>query len=187
MGPGAAPPLAPSLIRARLCFCYREAVSTIAYVFVLEKKFLQFFFKRIERNHTGRYQESFPFVSLCGPERNFVRCDDLPIVFTELLLSNSDMEQDDLSYACAGDLLTVPFSPQDICMLPSTGRVYHPGPTKTGGVGLVKSNLAIELSKYFEFKNGDKSPPTHFTWKHKKHLLNNVVIDMLEQFRSTIL
>lgn len=159
----------------------------VAYVFILEKQFLQFFFKRLERNHTRRYQESFPFVSLCGRERNFVRCDDLPIVFTELLLSNSNMEQDHLSYACAGDLLTVPFSPQDICMLPSTGRVYHPGPTKSGGVGLVKSSLAFELSKYFEFNYGDKSPPTHFSWKTKKYLLSSGVIDMLEQLRREML
>ncbi|XP_045130702.1 UPF0598 protein C8orf82 homolog [Portunus trituberculatus] len=49
-----------------------------------EKKFLQFFFSRMKFNETGRYPE-FPFLSLCGCERNYIRCDDLPLVFTHLV------------------------------------------------------------------------------------------------------
>ncbi|KAJ8979030.1 hypothetical protein NQ317_003133 [Molorchus minor] len=37
-----------------------------------EKKFLKFFFDRLRLNTTGRYKE-FPFVSLCGRERNFCK------------------------------------------------------------------------------------------------------------------
>lgn len=49
-----------------------------------EVQFLKFFFTRLKKNDTRRYQD-FPYLSLCGKERNYVRCDDLPIVFTHVL------------------------------------------------------------------------------------------------------
>jgi hypothetical protein len=45
-----------------------------------EQKLLFNFFKRLRHNETGRYHE-FQYLSLCGRERNYVRCDDRPIVF----------------------------------------------------------------------------------------------------------
>lgn len=133
-----------------------------------EKKFLQFFFNRIRQNNTGRYQE-FPFISLCGRERNFIRCDDVPIVYTHIITKGG---QDVTTYGNAGDLLVTPFVPDKIYMLPTTGRVYHPAEDKYGGIGLVRSKLAIELSKNFEFQNGDSKPPTHFRWKNKNYELD---------------
>lgn len=50
-----------------------------------EEMFLKNFFKRLKRNDTGRFVNEFPFLSLCGKERNFVRSEDLPIVFTHLI------------------------------------------------------------------------------------------------------
>lgn len=50
-----------------------------------DKKFLQFFFNRLKLNNTDRYQEEFPFLSVCGRERNYIRVDDLPIVYTHIL------------------------------------------------------------------------------------------------------
>jgi hypothetical protein len=51
-----------------------------------EKNFLRFFFRRLRRNElSGKYGAAFPFVSPCGPEINYVRCDDIPIVFTNLM------------------------------------------------------------------------------------------------------
>lgn len=50
-----------------------------------DKSFLVFFFKRLKRNDTNRYQHEFPYLSVCGRERNFIRCDDFPIVFREIL------------------------------------------------------------------------------------------------------
>ncbi|NXK92283.1 CH082 protein, partial [Formicarius rufipectus] len=46
--------------------------------------FLSMFFRHLERNRSGRYEREFPFVSRCGRERNFLRCDDVPVVFTHL-------------------------------------------------------------------------------------------------------
>lgn len=133
-----------------------------------ENKFLQFFFKRIRQNNTERYQE-FPFISLCGRERNFIRCDDVPIVYTHIITKDSE---DVTTYGHAGDLLVAPFMPDKIYMLPTTGRVYHPTEENYGGIALVRSKLAIELSKNFVFQNGDDKPPTHFRWKNKNYELD---------------
>jgi hypothetical protein len=139
-----------------------------------EKKFLRFFFNQLRMNNTGRYQE-FPYLSICGKERNFVRCDDYPIVFTNVIKKavKDDLVETHLAYNHAGDLLTYKFEPDKIIMLPNTGRVYHPAPEKVGSIGLVRSKLAIEFSKYFTFDNGESNPPTHFTFNGVTHELDN--------------
>ena len=43
-------------------------------------KFLNFFFRNIKRNDTGKYPD-FPYLSMCGREFNFVKVEDTPIVF----------------------------------------------------------------------------------------------------------
>lgn len=58
-------------------------------------------------------------------------------------------------------------------MSPDTGRVYHPAKDQYGGIGLVRSKLAIEFSSSFEFERGEKESPTHFTWDNVRHELNN--------------
>ena len=50
-----------------------------------DKHFLKFFFKRLKKNHTGQYQDLFKYISPCGPERNYVRCEDIPIVFNKII------------------------------------------------------------------------------------------------------
>ncbi|KAJ8920757.1 hypothetical protein NQ315_004897 [Exocentrus adspersus] len=133
-----------------------------------EKKFLKFFFNQLRINTTGRYQE-FPYISLCGRERNFVRCDDYPFVFTHVLKKDGELR---LAYNYAEDLLTLKFQPQKIFMLPTTGRVYHPAPERAGDIGLVKSKLAIEFSKYFLFEEGEANPPTQFIFDNKTYILD---------------
>lgn len=140
-----------------------------------DKKFLEFFFKHLKKNNTGRYMDDFPFLSICGVERNFVRCDDLPLVFTKVILKcnmETGVEEDWFGYAHADDLLMVPFEPQRLFMNVKTGRVYHPAPQKAGGIGLVRSNLAIEFSASFNFENGEGHAPTHFIWRDKQYQLD---------------
>lgn len=127
-----------------------------------EKKFLKFFFSRLRQNETQRYQ-MFPFLSPCGRERNYVRCDDTPIVFTEHL-KDYTKDEDTLSYAHGGPDLSAVFQPQKLYMHPASGRVYHPAWPKVGGIGLIRSKLAIELSQNFVFTDGNESP-THFLWR----------------------
>ncbi|ELT94848.1 hypothetical protein CAPTEDRAFT_177483 [Capitella teleta] len=147
-----------------------------------ETKFLHFFFSRLKYNDSGSYNEDFPYMSPCGRERNYIRCDDLPIVFTKILQPEDPSEPTLFSYCGANELLTVPFHPEKICMLPESGRIYHPGPPETGGVGLVKSSLAIEMSKSFEFgDSGEYDPPTHFTWAEEKYELKNDIVELLRK------
>ena len=122
-------------------------------------------------------------MSHCGRERNFVHCDDLPIVFTELLSQSEDsVDMYHLTYA--GGTLSVAFQPEHVAMMPETGRVYHTGPANCGGVGLIKSSLAIELSKFFEFADGG-SIPTHFVWQEEKHQLINTVLTRLTETKRS--
>lgn len=140
------------------------------FLYVTEKKFLAFFFNRLRMNESGRYFPSFPYISPCGRERNFVRCDDKPMVFTHVLGEEEDNLK--LSYGHAGDLLTVPFQPSCIYVAPDSGRVYHPAPERVGGIGLVRSQLAIEFSQYFTFEPG-LPEPTKFTWLGKTYQLRS--------------
>lgn len=64
----------------------------------------------MKKNDTGRYTENFPYVSLCGRERNFVRCDDLPIVFTKVVQKQNNetgKQEDWFGFAHAEELLMV--------------------------------------------------------------------------------
>ncbi|CAH1108705.1 unnamed protein product [Psylliodes chrysocephalus] len=134
-----------------------------------EKKFLRFFFNQLKVNRTHRYEE-FPYISLCGKERNYIRCDDRPIVYTHVI-QKSDSNELLLAYNHAGDLLATQFLPDKVIMSPETCRVYHPAPKRVGSIGLVASKLAIEFSKSFRFENGESNAPTHFTF-------NNVTYDL---------
>lgn len=60
-------------------------------------------------------------------------------------------------------------------MHPNTGRVYHPCSERGGGVGLVRSALAIELSPFFIYasEHSQSGQPTHFLWRGQKHALTN--------------
>ncbi|MGH0127002.1 UNVERIFIED_CONTAM: hypothetical protein FKN15_071425 [Acipenser sinensis] len=141
-----------------------------------DKQFLVFFFSRLRRNESGRYQDSFPFLSLCGRERNFVRCDDRPVVFTQLLGGAGGGGGPELLSYCGGaERLVVPFCPTALYMHPGNGRLYHPCVERSGSVGLVRSALAIEFSPRFEYRPGEEhiSQPTHFNWAGSRHQLTN--------------
>lgn len=133
-------------------------------------------------NTTERYKE-FPYLSLCGRETNYIRCDDTPIVYTQLVQRTGKHGSTYvLVYNNGRDKMCVDFEPENLCMLPSTGRVYYPASSKTGGVGLVKSALAIDFSKHFEFHNpgGDQAPPTHFNWDGNRYTLTNEIVSLLK-------
>jgi hypothetical protein len=70
----------------------------------LSFSFLDFFYKRLKLLPASRTdtlaedrlaelkQEGYTFISLCGQERNFIRCQDTPIVFRELIQEGEDCE-----------------------------------------------------------------------------------------------
>ncbi|KAM9849016.1 UPF0598 protein C8orf82 homolog [Aulostomus maculatus] len=139
-----------------------------------DKHFLVVFFSRLRLNQSGRYQDDFPFLSLCGRERNFLRCDDRPVVFTHLLEGTTG-DQELLSFCGGAEKLTAAFRPEALYMHPVSGRVYHPCSERTGGVGLVRSALAIELSPFFVYgaEQSQSGQPTHFLWAGQEHTLTN--------------
>lgn len=62
-------------------------------------------------------------------------------------------------------------------MSPITGRVYHPAEERQGGIGLIRSKLAIEFSKHFEFDGNDDEEvelraPSRFVWNGQVHQLD---------------
>ena len=235
------------------------------HIFAADKKFLEFFFKRVKPNTSGRYETEFPYMSPCGRETNYIRCDDLPIVFSHLLDSDNRVIEDVTSYGtrcpdvghcdgqpsaesgtitnstdivgtahdlstttCTSDsrtsltdtgmstqrslgngpdvdvkppplptttlslayggtrTLTVPFQPSSLCMLPASGRVYHAGPERLGGVGLVKSSLAIELSRFFVYEDGarESAHPVGFRWQGRTWRSDAALLSRLAEFTN---
>ena len=153
---------------------------SIVYIYI-DIKFLTFFFQRLRINETGRYPE-FPYLSPCGRETNFVRCDDLPVVLTSLTKQPSG----ETILACnyCGDKLVVPFQPSKLYMGLS-GRIYHPGLELLHGVALVKSQLAIELARDFRFQGADENTPSHFLFEDQLYRLDNSLKDQLIKLGRT--
>lgn len=128
-----------------------------------EKVFLNFFFKNIKRNKSGRYEQDFPYISLCGIERNFIRCDDVPIVYTHLLPNDGGYK-----LIIAYSDLWYPFTPESLYMLPETaskhaGRIYHKAEDRFDGYGLIRSQLAQEIDSCFIVD--EHKVPVQFKWK----------------------
>ncbi|KHN70681.1 UPF0598 protein C8orf82 [Toxocara canis] len=129
-----------------------------------EERFLKFYFSRLTVNKSGRYANEFPYVSPCGIELNFLRCDDRPFVFTAL-----DVDKE--CWFVGNCSKEVPFEAKNLCMFPN-GRLYHPSPLD--GYGLVKSKLADQLYPNFIFNSSGL--PTHFRWKGETVELNNLLL-----------
>jgi hypothetical protein len=112
--------------------------------FLKEKRFLEFFYKRIRRAvvEDGEDTSLWPFLSMCGRELNFVSCaQKTPIVFQSL-------ESDFLSFAEGS--LRIDFRP-DALSLSDHGELYHD--VLIGGkseLGLVASSVAFDLMQEFE-------------------------------------
>lgn len=148
-----------------------------------DKQFLKFFFDRLQLNTTDRYAAEFPYLSRCGYERNYVQVDDCPIVYTHVIGSR-------ISYNYGGDLMAVQFEPAQICMCPRTGRVYYPTIERYGQLALVRSKLAIELSKHFIFDQkplsgkqcepgGRLEEPVAIEWDGKRYELSYLLKPLL--------
>lgn len=99
-----------------------------------DPRFLDFFFRRLRPNTTGRHPD-WPYLAPCGGEWNYVRPEDTPIVFRELLRGGK------LRYA---GTLTVPFRPAALAV--SEGEIlYHPAPV--GGYGRCGRGVVLALAE----------------------------------------
>lgn len=144
-----------------------------------EKVFLNFFFKNVKFNQTDRYRDTFPYVSMCGIERNYIRCDDVPIVFTHIVPSDIDGQ---FNLVIAYSDLKYPFIPESLYMLPESissenededegvlrheGRIYHKADDKFGGYGLIRSTLAQDIGNCFILDSNRN--PIQFRWRDNR-------------------
>lgn len=131
-------------------------------------EFLNFFYKQLRVNNTDRFKDSFPFLSRCGLERNFLRCNDRPIVFTEFV-------DDGEAFRVGQSSIKYPFQPTSLSML-KNGRLYHKAPFED--YGLVASKTADLLFPLFSFD--ERGYPVTIRWKGDTFQLSNDIRKQLE-------
>ena len=175
---------------------------------------MEFFFKNLRINETERYKKRFPYVSLCGSEHNYLRCDDLPFVVTGLDTRNDLIQLNHLKSAH----WLIRFVPDHLYHNPSTGRVYYlfkdkhlaqnnakPTLDENGDevfykrkgkhfdrlpckISLVKSSISLMLLKSMQSREVEGKEIYEFEYKSKKHVLNSTeqkeISEMLEKFSS---
>lgn len=162
----------------------------------LEKKFLEFFFRKLRKNNSNRYENKFSFISYCGIERNYLRCDDLPFVITLLDEKNDLIQLNQIN----SSIWSFKFHPTNLFHNPENGRLYylfedkellrqdfscqhHPSrgahldnlPCR---VALVKSDISIRLMDKIIDK-GEKN--FKFEYKSNIYDLNNDVNSKISQ------
>jgi hypothetical protein len=82
---------------------------------------LDFFFKQLRLNKTNRFSNEFPFISFCGIERNYVKCDDLPYVITHLDEANDRVFLNQINSLN----WSLNFNPEKLYYNPINGRLYY--------------------------------------------------------------
>ncbi|CAF0752228.1 unnamed protein product [Adineta steineri] len=131
-----------------------------------DPKFLHFFFTRVQANtyNDRPYSSTFPYVSLCGRERNFIRCADVPFVLTRLLDDNGLFE------CChiPSTIFSIQFQPEKLYVKPDTGRIYYPLSEKFHtGIALIKDAIAEQLSSHLIYDDKIDGLPISIKWKGK--------------------
>ena len=136
-----------------------EAVPKNIATSIKAPKFLDFFYKQIKLNTTGKHME-YPWYSPCGKEHNFIKAAANPIVF-------QDLQDDNLIWA---DSLIQTFDPKELKM-DEAGMLYHRIKTKKiDTYGLVKSSLGVQLSSHMEIDEVDGGDRVGtFEWKDELH------------------
>ncbi|RNA02831.1 hypothetical protein BpHYR1_053473 [Brachionus plicatilis] len=86
-----------------------------------EQRFLQYFFENLRINIKERYTNEFPYVSLSGSERNYLRCNDLPFVITYLDEKNDLLHLNQINSAH----WLFHFDPKRLCHNPQNERLYY--------------------------------------------------------------
>ncbi|DAZ97891.1 TPA: hypothetical protein N0F65_012154 [Lagenidium giganteum] len=156
-------------------------------------KFLRFFFSQLRPNRLAPADDrslaaflEYPFRSPCGKEMNFIKCADRPLVFEDLRQTDEHDATKGWHFVYGGGELTMPFDPAALRISLSTGRLYHTVVTKhfpagvDESIGLVRSQLAVELSKHIylhEDSSTDAQSDTHIgdvEWQGQRHPLHSI-------------
>ena len=83
--------------------------------------FLEIFFRNLRANTTARFRPEFPFVSYCGREQNYLKCDDLPFVVTHLDFASDLMQINSMK----GASWLIGFDANNVVLNEATGRLYY--------------------------------------------------------------
>ena len=157
------------LQRSLFYFILSEEKETF-FIKNLDPKFLHFFFARLRANtfDDRPYCSTFPYVSLCGRERNFIRCEDVPFVLTRFL-------DDQDTFECChipSTMFSIPFEPEKLYIKPDTGRIFHPLSEKFHtGMALIKDAIAERLSTHLVYEDKADGVPISIEWKGKMYNL----------------
>lgn len=82
---------------------------------------MEFFFRKLRNNSSNRYAEKFAFISYCGFERNYLRCDDLPFVITLLDEKNDLIQLNQIN----SSHWSFKFHPSNLFHNQENGRLYY--------------------------------------------------------------
>jgi len=88
-----------------------------------EQKFLEFFFRNLRANNptTPNRHIEYKYVSNCGTEKNYLKCDDLPFIATYLDQTNNTIQLNNIKSA----YWSIKFEPKNLCYNIDTGRLYY--------------------------------------------------------------
>ena len=86
-----------------------------------EQLFLEIFFRNLRTNTSVRFKPEFPFISYCGREQNYLKCDDLPFVVTHLDFESDLMQINNLK----GASWQISFDANNVMLNEATGRLYY--------------------------------------------------------------
>jgi hypothetical protein len=147
-----------------------------------DAQFLDFFFRRLQKNDTSEYVDEFPYLSICMGEYNYIKPADKPVVFHSMIpyeeyltsygkrsprsQSDNNLTPDDWVLVFGGSLF-VKFSPEKL-KLSQQGRLYFPDHIQ--GDGLLRVSIAEDLSHRFVFTENNKCI---FTWKDNQYYLES--------------
>lgn len=105
---------------------------------------------------------------------NYIKCADRPIVFDDL---SKDSEKGKWMLRYGGGELCFPFQPAQLRISTSTGRLYHHFSSKhfTQGsdqnFGLIRSQLAVELSKSITFGSQEDAAEATIHWDNTQAVI----------------
>lgn len=150
----------PTLLRRNEATCLRDV------------QFLDFFFKHLQpiarfsasplytkwKDTIHQFENEYPWISPCGRELNFVRADDTPIVYKDLIENGGE------SWLTYAGTLKQKFDPSRLAV--RNERVYFIN--TTGDLGLLHPDLAQRISANIDLQSG------HFTWQSARYVLPTI-------------
>ncbi|KAH9597065.1 Protein of unknown function DUF4505 [Trypanosoma melophagium] len=132
---------------------------------------------------TNQFLQCFPYVSLCGKEKNFLSVQDAPVVFTDY---NFNYGKDG---ECTGGILTFagslqePFQPSALTVT-KEGKLFHPitslkllyrtsAEEEVGEIvkGLVGAQVGLKLGFDFLCEEQDSDGQYIIEWNGKTHVI----------------